>query len=114
MELELKPLLNLLAIARNGSFSRAAASRNVSQPALSNSIAQLESRVGGRLLDRGRHGAQLTELGRALARHAEAIEAQLTRAADELACAQGAVAGPLVIGVTPVAAAHLCRAPCAG
>jgi DNA-binding transcriptional LysR family regulator len=107
MELELKPLLNLLAIARDGSFSRAAESRNVSQPALSNSIAQLENRVGGRLLERGRHGAQLTELGRTLARHAEAIEAQLTRAADELACAHGSVAGPLVIGVTPVAAAHL-------
>jgi LysR family transcriptional regulator of gallate degradation len=107
MELELKPLLNLLAIARHGSFSRAAASRNISQPALSNGIALLESRVGGRLLERGRHGAQLTDLGRTLARHAEAIEAQLARAADELACAQRSVAGPLVIGVTPVAAAHL-------
>jgi LysR family transcriptional regulator, nitrogen assimilation regulatory protein len=64
MELEIKPLLNLLAIARLGSFSRAAKARGMSQPALSNSIRQLEGRVGTQLLARGRHGATLTDIGR--------------------------------------------------
>jgi molybdate transport repressor ModE-like protein len=107
MELDLRQLSNLLAIARHGSFSRAAAHHKVSQPALSNSIAQLEARIGGRVLSRGRHGAQLTDLGKTLVRHAEMIEAQVARAVEELEHQQLSVLGPLVIGVTPVAAAHL-------
>jgi molybdate transport repressor ModE-like protein len=107
MEFDLKQLRNLLAIARHGSFSRAAAALKMSQPALSNSIVQLERRLHDRVLERGRHGAQLTELGQLLVRHAELMEIGLGRAAEEIRTHERAAVGPLVIGVTPVAAAQL-------
>ena len=84
MEFDLKQLRNLLAIARHGSFSRAAAALKMSQPALSNSIVQLERRLHDRVLERGRHGAQLTELGQLLVRHAELMEIGLERAVEEI------------------------------
>jgi LysR family transcriptional regulator of gallate degradation len=107
MEFDLKQLRNLLAIARQGSFSRAAAALNMSQPALSNSIVQLERRLHDRVLDRGRHGAQLTGLGQLLVRHAELIEVGLERALKEIRTHERAAVGPLLIGVTPIAAAQL-------
>jgi molybdate transport repressor ModE-like protein len=107
MELDLKHLRNLLAIARHGSFSRAAATLKMSQPALSNSIVQLERRLGDRVLERGRHGAQLTELGHVLTRHAELMEVGLNRALEEIRTHERAGIGPLLIGVTPIAAAQL-------
>lgn len=107
MDLDFRQLLYLLAIARHGSFSRAAQALRMSQPALSNSITQLERKVGSRVLTRGRSGASLTESGQLLARHAEMIEIQMARAGDELRHHRARSIGPLVIGVTPVAAVDL-------
>ena len=56
-------LANLLSVAKHGSFNRAAAAQGISQPALSNSIAQLERRLGVQVLDRTRSGSQLNEFG---------------------------------------------------
>lgn len=108
MDVDQRQLLHLLAIARAGSFGRAAERLRMSQPALSNSIAQLERRMGGsRVFDRGRHGAKLTDLGQMLLRHAEMLEIAMGRISAELDNRLQSVQGPLVIGVTPVAAAHL-------
>jgi LysR family transcriptional regulator of gallate degradation len=108
MDIDLKQLMNFLAVARHGSFGRAAVDLRISQPALSNSIAQLERRIGeGRILDRGRHGASLTELGNVLFRHAEMLEVQLGRLTAEVDHYKASTDGPLLIAVTPVAVAHL-------
>jgi LysR family transcriptional regulator of gallate degradation len=107
MDLDFRQLMNLLSIARSGSFSLAAQARRVSQPALSSSIAQLEARTGGRLFDRGRNGASLTELGAVIARHAEIIEAQMQRASEEIEHRRQHALGPLSLAVTPVAFAHV-------
>jgi DNA-binding transcriptional LysR family regulator len=103
MEIEPRQLLHLLAIARSGSFVRAAEALNVSQPALSASISRLEDVVGLRLLERGRHGAHLNPAGAALARHAESLEFILRNARAEALAAANGVAGPLSIGGTPLA-----------
>jgi DNA-binding transcriptional LysR family regulator len=107
MKLEPRHLTHLATIAACGSFSRAADRLNISQPALSASIAQLERTIGGRVLDRGRHGAKLTELGHILARHSHAVDSQLSMAAEEIRLRKSGGHGPLVIGVTPVTAASL-------
>jgi molybdate transport repressor ModE-like protein len=107
MEPDLKQLVHLLAIARHGTFSRAAAEQRISQPALSRSIRQLENRVGGAVLTRGRHGARLTDLGHMVVRHAELLEVQMTRLSEEIRHHGLSARGPLVIGVTPVAAAQI-------
>src|SRR5579872_1775787 len=77
-------LLDLLSVARHGSFSAAASVSNVSQPGLSRSIAVLEQEVGATLLERGRQGARLNTMGRTLIFYAEALEALLDRARDEV------------------------------
>jgi DNA-binding transcriptional LysR family regulator len=107
MEADYRQLIYLLAIAESGSFSRAAASLRMSQPALSNSIASLERRLDTKLLDRGRSGAALTDAGRVLVRHATILKTQMGRAMEEIDLQRQASSGPLVIGVTPVAAASL-------
>ena len=107
MEIDVKQLFNLLAISRLGSFSSAAKARKLSQPALSSSISQLEKYVGTQLLSRGRYGARLTDAGQTLIRRAEIVETQMLRAREDLTSQEKGFEGPIVVGVTPVAAAHL-------
>src|SRR5688500_17550703 len=62
------------AVARAGSFTRAAAALHLSQPALSRRIAGLEEQLEAVLLVRGRAGVALTEAGR---RQFDFVEAQV-------------------------------------
>jgi DNA-binding transcriptional LysR family regulator len=75
-------LIALLAVAREGSFTRAAAKLGVSQPALSRTISNLEARLGLRLLARSTRSVAATEAGERLIRivgpHFDGIEAGLT------------------------------------
>lgn len=107
MRIDPRRLLDLLAIARHGSFSAAADAIGASQPGLSQSIAQLEHGLGVRVLERDRHGARLTEVGRVLTFHAKAMESLLDRAKEETRLRSLGIEGPLAIGITPVSAATL-------
>ncbi|HEX4732553.1 MAG TPA: LysR family transcriptional regulator [Solirubrobacterales bacterium] len=74
------------AVARFGSFRRAAEALHISQPALSENVRRLERELGVEILDRRRSGATVGEHGRELLPHMLAvIEAadNLKRAADE-------------------------------
>jgi molybdate transport repressor ModE-like protein len=89
---ELRHFAALEAVAREGSFGRAAVSLGYTQSAVSQQIQTLERIVGERLLERpgGPRAVSLTEAGRLLLRHAEAIVARLHAAqADMAALAQG-------------------------
>lgn len=66
MTAELRHVEAFLAVARCGSFTRAAADLHVSQPALTVQIRQLESALGVRLFDRNNRNVALTQIGRAL------------------------------------------------
>jgi DNA-binding transcriptional LysR family regulator len=101
MPLDPKQLANLLAVAEHGSFSRAAAARGISQPALSESIAQLERRLTAPVLDRGQRGSTLTPVGEILVRHARVVGAVLEEAEQELRLAKLGVHGPLRVGASP-------------
>lgn len=94
-------LANLLAIAKYGSFNRAAAARGLSQPALSNSIAQLERRLGVQVLNRSKRGSELNDFGKILARNAQTLEALLLQTGEEIRLKRSGVEGPLRIGVVP-------------
>jgi DNA-binding transcriptional LysR family regulator len=102
MKLDPRRLLDLLAIARHGSFSAAAEATGVSQPALSQSIAMLERGLGVRVLDRDRHGARLNEFGETLVFQAQSLESLLAKANDEIRLRSLGIEGPLAVGVTPI------------
>lgn len=73
------------AVARFGSFRRAAEELHISQPALSETVRKLEAELGVDILDRQRTGATISEEGRALLPHLlDVIEAaqRLRHAAD--------------------------------
>ena len=74
------------AVARLGSFRRAAEQLHISQPALSETVRNLERELGIDIFERGRSGASVSEAGGELLPHVDAIlEAvdELRRAADE-------------------------------
>jgi DNA-binding transcriptional LysR family regulator len=98
---ELRHLAALEAVGRTRSFGRAARELGYTQSAVSQQIARLERNVGQRLVDRpgGPRPVDLTDAGRLLLRHADAIVAQLDAAQADLdAFAEGA-AGPLRLGI---------------
>ncbi|MBB5935860.1 LysR family transcriptional regulator [Streptomyces zagrosensis] len=73
MELQLRHLRNLCAVADAGSLNKAAAELGLPQPALSRQIRRLEGLLGGALFQRGTCGVQLTSLGESVLGHAETI-----------------------------------------
>ena len=96
-----------LAVCREGTISGAARILNISQPSVSIAIAQLERALGTSLFGRSRTGILLTPAGTALFRRAEAMDALLRDAEQEVALTGRSVAGPLRIGGTPGALVSL-------
>src|SRR3954452_12848093 len=82
----LDDLRALVAVAREQSFTKAAAKLGVSQPALSQTIRQLEARLGVRLLARTTRRVSLTEAGERLLHtvgpRREEIEAELAAVSE--------------------------------
>ena len=76
---ELRHLRYFVAVAEAGQITEAAARLGIAQPTLSQSLAQLEDRLGMQLLERRPHGVHLTDAGRVLLEHARAT----VKAADE-------------------------------
>lgn len=75
--LRLRDLHILLAVVECGSMAKAAAHLRISQPAVSESIAQLEAAIGVRLLERDRRGVTPTACGSALLRSSKAAFEEL-------------------------------------
>jgi molybdate transport repressor ModE-like protein len=99
--IELRHLAALEAVARHGSFGRAAEALGYTQSAVSQQIAALERIVGERLVERpgGPRRISLTEAGRLLLRHAEAIDARLEAAHADLVALRDGEAGTLRVGI---------------
>jgi molybdate transport repressor ModE-like protein len=98
--LDLRHFVALKAIADEGSFGRAAERLGYTQSAVSQQIAALERIVGLRLVERpgGPRPISLTEAGRILLRHAEAIEARLQAAKADMRALEAGDAGRLRVG----------------
>jgi DNA-binding transcriptional LysR family regulator len=70
-------LLVLLAVARSGRFTAAAAALGLNHTTISRRIAALEQRLGGRVLTRAGGGWQVTPLGRRAMRVGEDVESAM-------------------------------------
>jgi molybdate transport repressor ModE-like protein len=98
---ELRHFLALEAVAREGSFGKAAKALGYTQSAVSQQIAALERIVGHRLVDRpgGPKPVSLTDAGRLLLTHADAIAARVAAAQADLTALAEGQAGSLRVGV---------------
>lgn len=83
MDLDLRLLRYFVAVAEEGSLTRAAERLYVSQPALTKQIKQLERLLGVPLFVRSRAGMALTEPGRVLAERAPSLLDGWNRAVRE-------------------------------
>ncbi|QIS15067.1 LysR family transcriptional regulator [Nocardia arthritidis] len=84
--MELRQLEYFVAVAEEGSFTRAAARMHIAQSGVSAQILQLERELGLRLFARSRRSVRLTEAGAAVLNHARTALAAVTDArqvADE-------------------------------
>ena len=73
MDLEATPFRAFVKVAEHESFTRAAGELNISQPALSAMIKEMERRLGFRLFDRTSRRVSLTREGRALITNAKRV-----------------------------------------
>lgn len=94
-------------VAAESSITAAARARGYSQSAVSRQIAALEASLGARLFERRARGVQLTEHGRCLLPHAEAMLDRAAVARRELDDLDGLKGGRLRIGAFPTANAVL-------
>jgi DNA-binding transcriptional LysR family regulator len=76
MDVDTRLLRTFVAVAEEGSLTRASERLFVSQPALTKQIRQLEALLGVGLFTRSRAGMALTEPGRALARRVPPLLAE--------------------------------------
>ncbi|ORA08831.1 LysR family transcriptional regulator [Mycobacterium asiaticum] len=76
---ELRHLRVFEAVARLKSFTRAADELNITQPALSRTIAQLEDALGVTLLDRTSRRVETTRAGRTFLEYVERVLSELER-----------------------------------
>jgi len=105
--MEFHQLRYFVAVAEEGSFSRAATKVRVAQPSLSQQIRKLEAEVGQRLFDRLPRSVVLTEAGRCLLEYAQQILTSVNdahRCVDEL---KGKIAGDLAVGAIPTIAPYV-------
>jgi len=107
MKIKLRLLYQAQALLEQGSFSRAAEKLNLSQPALSRGIKELEDQVGLQVFQRKRSGLELSDFGRMFMQHA----AELVLAAEDLerevALARGLETSQVSIGAGPYVMASL-------
>lgn len=103
----LSQLAYLVAVDRHRSFREAAASCNVTQPALSQQIQKLEDELGVRVFDRSRQPVVPTEAGLRVLEQARVILREAARMGDVLAELGGEVAGTYRLGIIPTLAPTL-------
>src|ERR671917_2283101 len=105
--LDVRRMRVLREVAARGSFSAAADSLAYTQSAVSQQIAALEKEAGTTLVERNARGVRLTDAGRALVAHAEAILNRLADAEAELEAIAGMRGGRLRMVSFPTAGATL-------
>ncbi|QGN54479.1 LysR family transcriptional regulator [Novosphingobium sp. Gsoil 351] len=99
-DIDLVQLRRFLAIVEAGSFIEAAQRLNITQQALSSSIARMEASAGVRFLDRKRGGRiSLTLFGRLLLARARTQIAMSERTMSEIGLLRDARGGSVTVGI---------------
>ena len=105
--MEIHQLRYFVAVAEEGSFSRAAAREHVAQPSLSQQIQKLEAEMDHRLFDRLSRSVVVTEAGKCLLEYARKILVEIAESRRCLDDLKHDVAGRLTIGAIPTMAPYV-------
>lgn len=103
----LTKLLQLVTVARCGSFSHAAEELHISQPALSRSIAAIERRYGFRIFNRIGHGVKPTAAGAQVLAQATPLLQSMRVFDSNMSLLATGRSGTLKMGVPPLLASQL-------
>lgn len=101
MAFTLTQLEHFSAVVRHGSFSAAARSLSVAQPAISHSIAILEKDIGSRLFDRTSRNCSLTLAGTVFLADVERITHEINEVRIKMRKLGTQAVGRIVLGLTP-------------
>ena len=104
--IRLRHIQCFVAVAQEANLGRAAARLNLTQPAISKTLAELEALAGVRLFDRGRQGAKLTREGSTFLKHALLVLEAVHSAAAALGPADGPGTRTIRIAALPTVAPH--------
>jgi DNA-binding transcriptional LysR family regulator len=96
--MELRQLATFVAVAEEGSFTRAAERLHIVQSAVSAGVRKLERELGTMLFDRSTHAVRLTDAGGALLPEARATLAAARAARDAVDEVRGGLRGTVVLG----------------
>ncbi len=103
MHVTLRQLEAFIAVARNLSYTRAAEELNLSQPAVSMQIKQLENQIGQALFEQMGKKIYLTEAGREVRQYARTVIQHIEDMEAGLASLKGLERGTLSISVATTA-----------
>jgi DNA-binding transcriptional LysR family regulator len=95
---DLRQLRSFVAVAEEGSLTRAARRLHIAQQSLSQQIRTLEAMLGARLFERTSRGVELTEVGAVLLRETRPVLAQAERAFEAVRRAARGEQGEVRIG----------------
>lgn len=96
--MDLTLLRSLLTVADTGSITTAADRLNISQPALSRRLQQLEDYLGAELMVRGRKGVELSMVGQLVATEARVIVNRFDNLRQQVQAHQQLDSGTVTIG----------------
>lgn len=99
----------LVAISERGSLRGAARQLGMTQPAMTRSIRELERELGVQLFERSSSGVVPTSAGRAVTRHARAIQLEMQRTLEDVERYKGVETGTLSLALSP--SAHIAILP---
>ncbi len=105
--MRLQSIEQFIAVVDAGSIRGAARQLNMSQPALTRALQQLEEELGVQLMNRSGRGVTPTVAGSAFLSRARVAESELRKAAEEARKTVGDSARLLALGVSPVGASLL-------
>src|SRR5262245_7067065 len=105
--MKLDHLQTFRSVAELRHFAKAAGRRNLSQPAVSHQIAQLEEEVGAKLFNRTGRNVSLTVVGEVLLEEARRVLATLDRAEERVREAARGAIGRIRFGASSTAGLYL-------
>lgn len=107
--MKLNSLRDFMAVVERGSLRAAARQLDVTQPAITRSIQELEKELGVLLFERQARGVSLTPMGKVFLRRSMAVRSELERAKDELDQMRGEMHGKITVCLSGVA--HMAMLP---